>query len=458
MPQVQDVVVIGGGAGGFAAAIRAAQLGGRVTVVESAHYGGTCMNQGCIPLTFLMTAAHLLHNVRKAGQFGIRVESACVDMAALHERKELIVESLRLGTEQLLADHGVTLIAGRGRLASPTTVEVGGQQIQARSVVMATGSVEAPLPIPGADLPGVIGTQEALALSTPPQRLAVLGDQPWDIELAQYFQALGSQVTLVAGSDPWLPDADRSLGQRLGQALRDSGISIRRGARAEAIRQAQDGALAVVLAGGAGEVVADQVLAARRLPNSTGLGLRDLGVATRQGAVPVNERMETTVPHLYAIGDLTPGPLGSHKAGAEGVVAAENAMGRASRMEYRLLPHGLYTWPQAAWVGLTEEQAEAQGLEVRVGEVPMAVNPQAMILDETAGMVKIVAGRHGKLLGAHIVSPGAVDLIDTFVLAMLSEATAADLMRIVARHPSLGEAVVDAALDVDKRALHLPRW
>jgi dihydrolipoamide dehydrogenase len=264
MPQVQDVVVVGGGAGGFSAAVRAAQLGGKVTVVESAQTGGTCMNHGCIPLTFLMAAAHLLHSIHTAGRFGIRVESARVDIEALHRRKELIVETLRMGTEQLLADNGVTLLGGRGRLSGAGTVLVGDERVQARNVILATGSVEAPLPIPGADLPGVIGTREAMQLTTPPARLVVLGNQPWDVELAQYFCALGSQVTLIADTDPWLAGADRGLAQRLGQALRDGGITIRRGARVQAIRHDPGGALAVVLADAAGEVVADQVLAARR--------------------------------------------------------------------------------------------------------------------------------------------------------------------------------------------------
>jgi dihydrolipoamide dehydrogenase len=456
MAEIQDLVVIGGGAGGFAAAMRAVQLGAKVTVVEGAHYGGNCMNRACIPLTQLMAAAQMVSCARKAGRFGIRLQEPELDMAALHDRKDLIIEGLRMGTEQLLAEVGITLVEGRGRLAAPGTVDAGGTLIQARNIVLATGSVPASLPIAGADLPGVIGTEEAIELREIPGRLAVIGTQAWDVELAQYYRLMGSDVTYICSGEQVLPEADRDVAQRLAKALHDAGIAVKRRTDVESIRQGEDGALVVALAGGKGEVVADKVIAARRLANSTGLGLRELGVRMEGAAVVVDERMATSVPHVYAIGDVTRGPLWSHKANAEGMVAAENAMGRASKMRYDVLPHCAYSLPQVAWVGLTEEEAEAQGLEYRVGKVPVALNPYAMILDETAGEIKVIAGKYGKILGAHLVAPGAIDLINAVAVAMLSEATVDDLMRLIPRHPSLGEALVDAAMDVEKRSLHMP--
>lgn len=462
-----DLIIIGGGAGGFVAAIRAAQLGAKVTVVESAYYGGNCMNKACIPLAFLMTAARMVDCTHKAGRFGIQMGEPTLDMDALHDRKDLIITSLRMGTEQLLADYGITLVEGRGRLVAPDTVEVhppsapsqggglDGQQIKARNVLIATGSVPAQLPLEGIDLPGVIGTEEAIELREIPGRIVVIGSQPWDIELAQYFHAMGSEVTLVGG-DQVLHEADREIAQRLGKLLHDSGIAIKRRTAVEAIRQGEDGSLTVVLAEGKGEVVANTVLAARRLPNSTGLGLRELGVQMERGAVLVNEQMETSMPHIYAIGDVTAGPMWSHKANAEGIVAGENAMGLTSRMNYDIMPHCAYTWPQVAWVGLTEEQAEAKGIEVSIGKVPLAINPYAMILDQTPGVIKVIAcKKYGKILGVHIMAPGAVDLINAAAVAMLSEATVGELMRFIPMHPSIGEALVDAAMDVEKRSLHL---
>jgi dihydrolipoamide dehydrogenase len=459
MAEIQDLVVIGCGSGGFAAAMRARQLGGKVSVVEQAETGGNCMNKACIPSKFLMTVARVLATVRKAGRFGVEAGEPSFDMATLHDRKDLIVEGLRMGTEQLLSDYGVTLIAGRGKLIARDTVAVNGQSIQARNIVIATGSVPAQLPLEGADLPEVVGTEEAIELREIPRRIVILNSQPWDVELAQYFRALGSEVTLIESTGRVLPGADHEIAQRLGKLLHDAGIEIKRRASVEAIRPGADGSVAVVLAEGKGQVVADKVLAARRLPHSTGLGLRELGVKMEQGGVVVNERMETSLPHLYAIGDVAAGPMWSHKANAEGIIAGENAMGRASKMNDQVLPRCLYTWPEVAWVGLTEEEAEAEHIEVSIGQVPLAINPYAMILDETSGAIKVIADKkYGKILGVHIMAPGAVDLINAVTVAMLAEATVGELMRFIPMHPGIGEALVDAAMDVEQRSLHLPKW
>jgi len=459
MADVQDLIVVGAGSGGFAAAMRAAQLGGKVTLIEQAFIGGNCMNKACIPSKVLMTAARLTASIRKAERYGIQVGQPKVDMEVLHERKDLIVEGLRMGTEQLLADRGICLVEGRARLVAPDTVEVNGERLRARNIVLATGSVAAQPPIEGIDLSGVLGTEEAMELREIPARLAILGSQPWDIELAQYFHLMGSEVTLIESGRRLLPEADREISQRLGKLLHDSGVAVKRGVTAEAIRHGDNGSPVVVLAEGKGEVTVDIVLAGRRLPNSTGLGLRELGLKMEHGAVLVDEQVQTSVPNIYAVGDLTAKPMWSPKANAEGIVAAENAMGKPTKMDHVPVPRCLYTWPEVAWVGLTEEQADAQGIEVSIGKVPTAINPYAMILEQTAGMVKIItSSKYGKILGAHIMAPGAVDLINTVSVAMLSEATVGELMRLIPAHPAIGEALVDAAMDVEKRSLHLPDW
>lgn len=467
MAGMQDLIVVGGGSGGFAAAVRAAQLGGKVTVVEEARYGGNCMHKACIPSKFLMTVVRLVTQIRRAGRLGVQVAEPALDMAALHDRKDLIIEGLCMGTEQLLAEYGITLVEGRGRLVARDTVEVNGEQIGTRNIVVATGSVPGQPAIEGVDLPGVIGTEDAIELREIPARIAILGSRPWDLELAQYFQVLGSEVTLIESGSQLLPDADREISQRVGKLLHDAGVAIKRGVSVEAIRQADDGGLVVVLAEGKGEVVADKVLATCRLPNSTGLGLRELGIRMEHGAVLVDERMETSVPHIYAVGDVTAGlastssaqGMWSHKANAEGIVAGENVMGQPCRMNYDTLPRCLYTWPEIAWVGLTEEQAEAQGIAFNAGKVPTAINPYAMILDQTEGVIKVIAcEKYGKILGVHLMAPGAVDLINAITVAMLSEATVRELMHIIPMHPSIGEALVDAAMDVEHRSLHLPKW
>jgi dihydrolipoamide dehydrogenase len=464
MGGTQDLIVVGAGSGGFAAATRAAQMGGKVTIVEQALYGGNCMHKACIPTKVLMTAARSMATIRKAGRYGVQVGEPKLDMEALHERKEAILEGLRMGTEQLLSDRGVRLVEGRASLIAPDTVQVNGKRLCARSIILATGSVPAQHPIEGIELPGVIGTEEAIELREIPRRLAVLGSQHWDLELAQCFHLMGSEVTLIETGNRLLPEADREISQRLGKVLYDAGITIKRGVEVEAIRQADDGALAILLAEGKGEIAADKVLASRRLPNSTGLGLRELGLKMKHGAVLVDERMRTNIPNIYAIGDVARSATGnsesmwSHQANAEGIIAAENVMGKPTKMDYGPVPRCLYTRPEVAWVGLTEEQAEAQGSEVSVGKVPIAINPFAQILVETAGLVKVVAGKYGKILGAHIMAPGAIELINAVSVAMLSEATVGELMRLVPAHPAIGEALVDAATDVEKRSLHLPDW
>ena len=459
MAEIQDVVVVGGGSGGFAAAVRAAQLGGSVTVVEQHHLGGKCMNKNCIPLTFLATAARRMDAIRQAGRYGIQVGEPELDVDALHDEKDLLIESLRMGTREQLTDYGVRLVEGRGKLADRGVVEVEGERIEARNVILATGSISAPLSVAGADLPGVISTEDAVELREIPSHIAVLGHQAWDLEFAQYFRWRGAQVTVITSSRQLIPEADREISQRFAKLLHDAGLVIRRGVEIEAIRPDDGGATVVVLANGQGEVRADSVLASRRLPNSGDLGLPELSVEMEADAVVVDERMQTNVPHLYAIGDVTAGPMWSHKANVEGIVAAENAMGQRSRIEDGSIPRCFHTWPEVAWVGLTEEEAEARDIPFQVGKVPIAINPYAMILGETAGAVKVVAGeKYGKILGVHMMAPGAMDLINVVSVAMLSEATVTQLMDFVPAHPSIGEALVDAAMDVEKRSLHLPKW
>ena len=461
MSDRKDVVVIGGGSGGFAAAIRAAQLGGHVAVVEEAHLGGNCMHQACIPLTFLMRVVGLVDAASELTSLGIFRERPDVDLDAIHARKGLIIDLLRMGTEEQLADYGVEVIKGRGRLADGNTVVAGDRIVSAEKVIIATGSVSGTLPVEGGDLPGVISTREAVNLREIPPSLAVVGTNPWEIELAQYFNALGSAVTLIAENGRLLPLADREISQRVAKLLHDSGVDVRRGAGVTAIQADEVGGLRVSLADGE-SVVVERVLASPRFPNSTGLGLRDVGVATEKGGIEVNRRMETAVPGVYAIGDVTHGPMWSHKANAEGLVAAENAMGLGGRkpreIDYGTLPQCLHTHPEVAWVGLTDDEARERGLEVRVGKVPVAINPQATILGQTSGAIKIVSGRYGKVLGVHMMAPGALDLINAAAVAMKSEATIRELMDLVPAHPSMGEALVDAAMDVEGRSLHLPKW
>ena len=463
MVDTKDVVVIGGGSGGFAAAVRAAQLGGDVAVVEEAKFGGKCMHRACIPLTFLMHVAGLMDALGEATALGIDVGKPTVDLDAVHERKDLIVDMLRIGTEEQLSDYGVTLIRGRGKLSGPNSVSVGHQEMRARRIIIATGSIGGQLLVDGADLPGVIDTTQAINLDKIPARLAVIGNDPWMIELTQYFGAMGSDVVLVSEDSRLLPEADREISQRLAKRLHDDGVDVRRGTGVQGILETSDGRLKVALTEGQDPVTVDRVLASPRFPNSTGLGLNDVGVATRDGAILVDRFMRTNVRSVSAIGDVTGSPLWSHKANGEGIVAAESAMGlsmaASHQIDYATVPRCLHTHPEVAWVGLTAEDAEDQGFDVRVGKVPVAINPYAMIVGKTSGAIKVVSeAAYGKVLGVHMMGPGAIDLVNAAATAMLSEATVHELMRLIPAHPSIGEALVDAAMDVEGRSLHLPKW
>lgn len=459
----KDLIVIGGGAGGFAAAVRAAQLGGDVIVVEHESVGGNCMHNACIPLTFLMRVAGLLETMTKAANLGITIDQPTVDMEQLHDRKDLLVDMLRMGTEEQLADYGVTLMRGCGRLTGADSVTVEGQGVEARAIIIATGSVGGQLAVEGGDLPGVINTTQAVNLREIPKRVAIVGNDPWMIELSQYFNAMGSDVALISEDARLLPEGDREISQRLAKHLHDSGIDVRRGVTVQGIYEEGDGELRLALGDGADALSTGRVVASPRFPNSAGLGLREVRVATDRGAILVDGYMRTNVGTIYAIGDVTAGPMWSHKANAEGIVAAEGAMGLgagASRqIDYEALPRCLHTHPEVAWVGLTEDEAADRGIDVRVGKVPVAINPQAMILGQTSGAIKVVSeAAYGKILGLHMMGPGAIDLINAAATAMLSEATVHELMHLIPAHPSIGEALVDAAMDVEGRSLHLPNW
>jgi len=453
-----EIVVLGGGPAGFAAAMRATQLGGTVTLVEEARLGGECMTHACIPARFLTASARLLVKIRNAARFGVQVIAPSIDMDAMHQRKDTLVDSLSMGTEELLRDHGVTVVHGRGKIADPHTVVVNDQRLSADAIVVCAGSVAATPSFPGANLPGVIGTAQAMELRELPQRLAVIGNHPWGLEATQYFTAMGSQVTLIEEAPQVLPDADREVAQRFGKVLHDAGVTIHRNVSVRAIQRRGD-TLLIELADRKGEVEADMVLAARRLPNTSGLGLRQLGARMDGASLNVNEHMETSLPGIYAAGDVTGTTRWSHKSNGEGIVAAQNTMGQPGTVAYHAIPRCYFTTPEIAWVGLTEDQAEAQGLDMAVGKVPLAISPFAMIQDSTAGMIKVIADKkYGKILGVHIMAPGACDLINAAAVAILAEATVQELMRFQPAHPSLGEALVDAAMDVEKRSLHMPKW
>lgn len=453
-----DVIVIGGGPGGTAAATRAAQLGAQVALIERAQLGGNCVNRNCIPLTSLLASVELFRRLRQAGEMGVQVGPATLDLQGMIARKERLVGDLRDGMAGLLPTFGIEVVQGEARLVDLRTVEVDGRRLRAtRAVILATGAQWAPVP---AGVEGLLRPDEALKLEAVPGRLVLWGGGAAEVEFATLYAALGSRVTLVVDGPYPLPEEDYEIGQRLQALLQGQGVEVLTDARLRSATRTADG-LKVVLAGARGEteVAADRVLWAGRVPDGEGLGLAEVGVERKEGAVVVDDRQETSVPGIFAVGDLTGGPMYSSLATAEGLVAAENAMGRARSLDRRAVPRYAFSIPEVAAVGLTEDQAMDAGYEVEVANVPLATSARAMGLGEIEGGIKLVADRkRGRLLGVHIVGYRATELIAEAALALQLEALAEDLAWAIRIHPTLSESMVEAGRAILGQALYVPRF
>ncbi len=456
-----DLIVIGTGPGGYHAAIRAAQLGLKVLAIEKGEVGGVCLNVGCIPTKALLHVAHVLEAGAKAAEFGLVLEKKALDLEKLAGWRDRVVKKLTGGVEFLFKGNGVALKRGEARLLSPREVAVGDERFRARHVVLATGSRPVELPAFPFDEARVVSSTGALRVEAGiPKRLLVVGGGAIGLEFASIYRALGAEVTVVELMDRILPGADREAVTQLARALKKRGIALKTGTQAQGFEEKEDG-LHVTLADAEGKeteaLVVDRILVAvGRRPNHEGLGLEAVGVRTdARGFVPVDERMRTQVPGLYAIGDLVGPPLLAHKAMKQGVVAAEVAAGKKSAFDQQI-PSVVYTHPEFASVGLSEEAAKARGLEVRVGRFPFTANGRALTLQETAGLVKVITeAESGVLLGVHAVGPGASELIPEAALALEMGALGADLELTVHPHPTLSESLMEAAANLEKAAIHI---
>jgi dihydrolipoamide dehydrogenase len=459
------VVVIGGGPGGYVAALRASQLGAQVTLVEKQALGGTCLNVGCIPTKALLHTTELYRAVQGGAEIGLKAEGLAVDWPALQARRAAVVKRLVTGVGLLLKQAGCRVIAGTARLADSRTVAValpdGGEaRITADRIILAAGSEPVRLPLPGFDLPDVILSDDALALPEVPESLLIMGGGVIGVELASVYQALGTKCIIIEMLPQILPTLDAELVNGVRAHLTRLGVEIHTGAKVESCAPAPEG-VTVQVAAPAGPLsfTVKKVLAAvGRRPATRDLGLEAAGVAAERGRITVNEYLETSVPGIYAAGDAIGGTMLAHVAFAEGTVAAENALGAARKIDYKTVPSCIYTQPEAASVGLTEEQAKEAGYKVKVGRFPLAANGKALIEGDEGGFLKIVANeRYGEVLGVQILGPRATDLIGEAALALRLEATLDELASTVHPHPTVSEAYAEAALAADNLALHIPR-
>ena len=460
-----DLVVIGAGPGGYVAAIRAAQLGMRVACVEKdAALGGTCLNVGCIPSKALLDSSELFHQARHGlGAHGVNVSGVELDLGAMMTRKDRVVRGLTQGVASLFKKNKVVWVQGAARLAAPGRVAVRGAQgeqtLEAARVLIASGSEPATLRTLPFDGERIVSSTEALSLSRVPARMLVVGAGAVGLELGSVWSRLGAEVTVVEIVDRILPGMDGGMAGQLQRALERQGLSFRLATEARGAVRAGNGVRVTVASkDGSADVEADVVLVAiGRRPYMNGLGVRELGVKVdERGRIVVNDRFETSVAGVFAIGDVIAGPMLAHKASEEGVIAVECMAGQPAHVNYDAIPNIVYTWPELASVGLSEEEAAARGVAVAVGTFPFVANGRARCLNETDGGVKVLAGvRTDRIVGLHILGPRASDLIAEAALAMEFDASAEDVARSIHGHPTLPEAIKEAALAVSKRAIHI---
>jgi len=454
-----DVIVIGGGPGGYAAAIRASQLDGRVALVESEEVGGTCVNRGCIPTKIWLHAAHLLHGIRTADAFGIKTSVQGLHFQTIVHRKNGVSGDIRMGMEGLLGNNNVEIIRGRAVLKSPKEVNVNGTILEAKKIILATGSS---LRIP--DVPGLeeaaLTTDQVLEMTEVPPSVLIWGALgPIELEMATLLSIFGCKVVLISESRRLLPREDGETSQRLAQGLREQGVEVLSRFTLKAVQKSERGYRCLFSGAEERTVDAEKVLISSRKPNTANLGLEQLGIRLKEDdGIQVNEQLETSTEGIYAIGDVTGGWMLSHASSSMGVTAAENAMGNTRNFPFHLIPRGIWTIPEVGAVGLSEEEAERRGMDVEVGVFPYAINGLAMSRNEMDGAVKIISDtRYGEILGVHIVGANATELVGEAVLAMQLEATASELAKSLRVHPTFSEAVVDAARDAANWALYLPR-
>ncbi|UCC68914.1 MAG: dihydrolipoyl dehydrogenase [Armatimonadota bacterium] len=455
------VAILGGGPGGYVAAVRARQLGADVTLVEMDALGGTCLNRGCIPSKALLRSAELIRLAQHLDEFGVEAEFKHVNWPQVIQRKNQVVSHVVKGIEYLMNQNGIRVMEGRGRLADARTivVDTGGREetITADKVVLATGSVSARLPLPGFDGPGVVTSAELLDIERIPESLTIIGGGYVGVEFADIFSAAGSKVTIIEMLSRIVPTEDEEIAAELARAFRRRGIATHVNARVMEIVE-KDGRRLVRFSKDEKEyeVEAEVVLSAvGRWPNTEDVGLQEAGIEMDGRSIKVGVRMETSLPGVYGCGDAVGGIMLAHVASAEGKVAAANALGQQIEMAYSAIPSVIYTHPEIGSTGLTEAQAQAKGVDVKVGKFHFRGSGKATAEGEREGLVKIVVdAASGKILGGQICGPHATDLIHEIVLAVSVGATAQQVGDMVHAHPTLMEPIMEAAEDALGRAIH----
>jgi dihydrolipoamide dehydrogenase len=456
-----DLIVIGGGPGGYVAAIRAAQLGQNVALVERENLGGICLNWGCIPTKALLKNANVVETIRRANDFGIQVEKFSADFGKAIDRSRVVSNRLVKGVEFLMKKNKITVFKGEATLTARDRVEVKttGQTLTAKNIIIATGA--RPISIPGLPIDGkdVITSREALELKELPSPIVIVGAGPIGMEFAYIYRAYGADVTVIEMLPHLLPREDPEVSAVIEKEMTKLGITFRVNTKVESAEKiGEQVRLKVSSEGKTEEINAQKVLVAISVrPNSENLGLEALGVELNRGAIIVNDKMQTNVPGIYAIGDVTMQLPLAHVASHQGIIAAETIAGKETHpLNLNNVPRCTYSSPQVASLGLTEVQAKEQGYDVRVGKFPFRANGKALGINEYEGFVKLVVDKkYDEILGAHLVGPEVTDLTGELSLAKSMELTPMELAHAVHAHPTLTEVIAEAALDAMGMAIHI---
>lgn len=451
-----DAVVIGAGPGGYVAAIRCAQLGLKTAVIEAVDVGGTCLNRGCIPTKALLHPAEIYETIAKeAAQAGVHADNLAVDYSEVYAFKEKVVKRMTGGVEKLLKGRKVTIIKGRATLTGAHSLVVDGKEYTSDKIIVATGSEPARIPIPGIDGEGVLNSNGVLASDKLPEKVVIIGGGVIGIEFATLYNSFGKDVVIVEALPRIMSTMDEDASTVMSDVLSSKGVEIHVNAK---VTEIKDGPTVVYDENGTiGEASGDLVIVAiGRRPVTKDLGLEAVGVkVSDRGFVEVNDKLETSVPNIYAIGDITGKVQLAHVASAQGCVAAANAAGGNKTIKYDVIPSVIYSNPEVAAVGITEAEAKAKGLNINTGFFSTAGNGRSVILGSTSGFVKLVTEAvTGEILGATIVAPHASDMIAELAVAMNSEATIEEIADTVHPHPSVSEIIMEAAHDVEKLSVH----
>lgn len=453
----RSVIVIGGGPGGYSAAIRAAQLGAKVTLIEADSPGGTCLNRGCMPTKALLHSAEAYLSAKNSASLGVEVQGLSLNWAKVQENRANVVKRLTDGVRGLIRLNRISYMSGSARFVDKKAVAVGGETLGADSIIIAAGSVPAKPPIPGSDCPACIDSTACLSLEALPASLCVVGGGVVGLELATAYASFGADVTVLEAAEDILPAMDRELVARLKAWLARRGVKLTVSARVGKISPAPGGArVSYSSSGKAAELECEKVLLCTgRSPNTASLALEKCGIKTEKGFISVSDTLETACPGVYAVGDCTGKMMYAHAAMAMGRLSAENAMGAKKAFDASKIPACAYIGPELASLGLTEEQCKKEGIPYKLGSFPTAANGRSLVLGETDGLVKVIAGaKHGEILGVHILAPNAAELISQAALAIGLEATLDELCDTVHCHPTVSESLHEAALAAEGRAIH----